>query len=256
MVMDIFQKIEKESTRNMARLVVSDLRSAYDCGMRFGHAFHNPATPVLTERKKREGDNFPAAETTHELLPLLQAINTVESKYQARHGLQLQAMLMCRPGELIKARWADVDFQKREWLSPLSKHGAKRQRKLIVPLPRQAIDVLRRMHDRTGKSEFVFLHRDKRQHLPHGNFMYHFRKSGIDWDTSSLHGFRATGRTILAQQPFGYRIDWLEHQLGHVVRDVNGTAYNRATFLEERRGMMQVWADEIDRIYGGSFTAL
>ena len=67
----------------------------------------------------------------------------------------------------------------------------------------------------------------------------------------TAHGFRATARTILVER-LDYSAEWVEMQLGHAVRDANGRAYNRTTFLEQRRGMLQVWADYLDDLRAGS----
>jgi len=73
------------------------------------------------------------------------------------------------------------------------------------------------------------------------------RRMGISKDETTIHGFRALARTILDEE-LGFRPDFIEHQLAHAVRDPNGRAYNRTAHLEERRKMMQVWADYLDKI--------
>ena len=71
------------------------------------------------------------------------------------------------------------------------------------------------------------------------------RSLGIDADEMTGHGFRATARTIL-DELLGFRVDWIEHQLAHAVKDATGRAYNRTAHLPERRQMMQAWADYLD----------
>ena len=73
------------------------------------------------------------------------------------------------------------------------------------------------------------------------------RTMGYDKETMTAHGFRAMARTIL-DEVLGYRVDWIEHQLAHAVRDANGRAYNRTAHLEGRREMMQGWADYLDQL--------
>ena len=73
------------------------------------------------------------------------------------------------------------------------------------------------------------------------------RTMGYDNDTMTPHGFRAMARTLL-DEVLGYRVDWIEHQLAHAVRDANGRAYNRTAHLEGRAEMMQGWADYLDKL--------
>ncbi|MDS3861238.1 hypothetical protein RIF25_10510 [Thermosynechococcaceae cyanobacterium BACA0444] len=73
------------------------------------------------------------------------------------------------------------------------------------------------------------------------------RAMGIDGSEQTAHGFRATARTLL-DEVLGIRPDYIEHQLGHTVKDPLGRAYNRTTHLKERREMMQVWADYLDTL--------
>ena len=77
------------------------------------------------------------------------------------------------------------------------------------------------------------------------------RTLGIGKDVMTGHGFRAMARTIL-DEVLGFRPDYIEHQLAHAVRDPNGRAYNRTAHLKERKKMMQVWADYLDKLKAGA----
>jgi integrase len=147
-----------------------------------------------------------------------------------------------RPGELRRARWADIDLDAAEWRYTASKTGTPH----IVPLSSQAVDILRDLQSLTGRGVYVFPGvRGRDRAMSENTVNAAMRRMGFDGDTMTGHGFRAMARTIL-DEVLGFRPDFIEHQLAHAVRDPNGRAYNRTAHLPERRKMMQAWADYLD----------
>ena len=123
----------------------------------------------------------------------------------------------------------------------------------VVPLARQAVAILREVHPMTGHHRFVFPNaRFPYRELPmsRGTLWSAFRALDIPKERMTMHGFRAMARTIL-DEVLGFRPNFIEHQLAHAVRDLNGRAYNRTAFLPERRVMMQAWADYLDGLRAG-----
>ena len=121
----------------------------------------------------------------------------------------------------------------------------------IVPLSRQAVEILRELHPLTGRGRFVFPGaRTNDRPMSDNAILGAMRRLGIGKDEMSGHGFRAMARTIL-DEVLGFRPDFIEHQLAHAVRDPNGRAYNRTAHLPERRKMMQEWADYLDKLKTG-----
>jgi integrase len=158
--------------------------------------------------------------------------------------LKLAPMLFVRPGELRKARWADLDLDAAEWRFTASKTGTPH----IVPLPSQAIEILGDLHPITKRSEFVFPGvRSAKRPMSENTINAALRYLGFNGDTITGHGFRAMARTIL-DEVLGFRPDFIEHQLAHAVRDPLGRAYNRTAHLAERKKMMQAWADYLDQL--------
>ncbi len=160
--------------------------------------------------------------------------------------------MFVRPGELRTAKWQDIDLDEAEWTLELSKRDPSKSRRedvddyLIVPLSRQAIEILRAVQAISGDDLYVFRGaRDRNRPMSENAILTAMRRMGIPKDQMCGHGFRATARTILRQE-LKIREDLIEHQLGHQVIDPNGRAYNRATFLAERRLMLQVWANYLD----------
>jgi integrase len=161
-------------------------------------------------------------------------------------ALRLAPMLLVRPGELRHARWAEIDLDAGEWRFILSKTKAPH----LVPLALQAVALLRELEPLTGmgRSEYVFHSaRSIKRPMSDNAVLAAMRRQGIPSDVMTGHGFRATARTIL-DEVLGVRVDLIEHQLGHAVRDTLGRAYNRTQFISERRAMMQRWADYLDEL--------
>ena len=169
-------------------------------------------------------------------------------------AFRLAPLVFVRPGELRKAKWQDIDLDEAKWLLELSKVDDSKGRRedvdkyLIVPLSRQAVEILRAVHALTGDEFFIFPGaRDRNRPMSENEILTAMRRMGISKDEMCGHGFRATARTVLAQE-LHIRPDLIECELGHQVTDPNVRAYNRTTFLPERRLMMQVWADYLDKL--------
>ena len=181
---------------------------------------------------------------------LLRAIYTYSGHPYACAALKLSPLLFVRPGELRAAEWAEFDLDAAEWRIP----GTKMKMGLdhIVPLSRQALDVLRSLHPLTGHDKYVFPSiRTNERCMSENTVNAALRSMGYSKDMMTAHGFRATARTIL-DEVLGVRVDLIEHQLAHAVRDPNGRAYNRTAHLPARREMMQRWADYLDKLRAGA----
>ena len=141
---------------------------------------------------------------------------------------------------------ADIDFRKAEWRFTTSKTDTQH----IVPLARQARAILEELEPVTGDGVYIFPSaRSTRgdRAMSDNAILAAMRGMGIGKDEMSGHGFRAMARTLL-DEVLGFRPEIIEHQLAHQVRDPNGRAYNRTAHLNDRRKMMQEWADYLDRL--------
>ena len=144
--------------------------------------------------------------------------------------------------------WAELDWGKERWCIPGRKMKSKRDH--IVPLSRQALVVLKDIHALTGRGVYVFpSQRGPSRPLSDNGVRTALRTMGFDNETMDAHGFRATARTIL-DEVLNFRVDYIEHQLSHAVKDPTGRAYNRTKYLPERAEMMQAWADYLDNLGG------
>ncbi len=179
---------------------------------------------------------------------LLRTIDSYEGSLIVKCAMRLAPLVFVRPGELRKAEWNDINFENAEWRFKVTKTDTDH----IVPLSRQSIDILEEIKPLTGNGQYVFPSaRSSKRPMSDNAVLAAFRRMGIEKHEMSGHGFRAMARTIL-DEVLNIRPDFIEHQLAHAVRDPNGRAYNRTSHLEERKKMMQEWADYLDKIKVGA----
>ncbi len=175
---------------------------------------------------------------------LMRKIDLYET-YLTRCALKLSALFFVRPGELRQAEWSEIDLDAAQWQIPAEK--MKMRQAHIVPLAAQALVILRHLKQFSGGGKYVFPATSKKEKpMSENTIRLALRRIGYDRDEMSAHGFRAMARTLL-DEVLHERVDLIEHQLAHDVRDTNGRAYNRTTHLPERRAMMQRWADWLNK---------
>ncbi len=185
-----------------------------------------------------------------EVAPLLRSLDGYQGGFVVKCALRRAPLLFVRPGELRHAEWAEINLDEAVWNIPA--HKMKMKQAHIVPLCNQAIGILKELHEYTGAGRYVFPSvRTHARPMSENTVNAALRHAGYDKDTMTGHGFRAMARTIL-DEVLHVRPDYIEHQLAHAVRDPNGRAYNRTAHLEERRKMMQQWADYLDGLKAGA----
>lgn len=236
--------------------VESAHRALQVCGqvMRYaiatGRAERNPIADLRGALASPRVQHHAAITDPRELGGLLRAIEGYLGDPTTRAALKLSALLFVRPGELRHAEWSEFDLDAGEWNIPAGR--MKMRQPHLVPLCGQAVAILRELHLLTGRGQYVFPGgRSPRRPMSNNAINAALRRMGYGTDTMTAHGFRATARTIL-DEVLGYRVDYIEHQLAHAVRDPNGRAYNRTAHLPERRNMMQAWADYLDSLRLGA----
>ena len=165
-------------------------------------------------------------------------------------ALKLTPLVFVRPGELRTMEWAELDLDAAEWRIPGSKMKMKVEH--VVPLCTQAVELLRSVQPITGHGRYVFPSlRTGERPMSENTINGAVRAMGYSKEVHTAHGFRATARTIL-DEVLGERVDLIEHQLAHAVKDANGRAYNRTSHLPARRVMMQNWANYLDKLRIGA----
>jgi integrase len=194
--------------------------------------------------------HFAAPTDPKDVIPLLRAIDGFQGSFVVKCALQLAPLVFVRPGELRQAEWSEIDLEAAEWNIP--GHRMKMKDPHLVPLAKQAVDILRELKPLTGQGRYVFpSHRSPLRCMSENAVNAALRRMGFEKSEITGHGFRAMARTIL-DEVLQVRPDFIEHQLAHAVKDPNGRAYNRTAHLAERRKMMQLWADYLDGLKTGA----
>ncbi len=178
---------------------------------------------------------------------LLNAIDGYEGHYIVKHALKLAPLTFVRPGELRHAEWDEFNFETNEWRIPPEKMKAGALH--VIPLSKQALQVLEDIRPLTGRGKYVFpCLRSSQRPMSNNAINAALRRMGYSKEEITGHGFRSMASTLLNEQ--GYNRDHIERQLAHTERNNVRAAYNHAEYLPERTTMMQDWADYLDNMKG------
>ena len=218
------------ATGSAERDVTQDLKGAL--------AKHAPAHYAAITDPKQAGD-------------LMRSIFNYTGHPYVIAALKLSPLLFVRPGELRGMEWAELDLDAAQWVIPASKMKMKVDH--LVPLCTQAVAILTEQKKLTGTRRYVFpsIGRSEDRPMSENTINSALHAMGYGTDKHTAHGFRAMARTIM-DEVLEERVDLIEHQLAHAVKDPNGRAYNRTAHLPARRAMMQRWADYLDKLRIGA----
>jgi integrase len=242
------RRIEERGALETAHRALQNCGQILRYAVATGRAQRNCTADLRGALPPVQSENFPAVTDPQRAGELLQAIDTFQGTFVVRCALKIAPMVFVRPGELRKAKWADIDFESAEWRYTVSKTKTEH----IVPLAEQVLAILRELKPLTGASEYVFPSgRSFTRPMSDNAILAALRRMGIPKEEMTGHGFRAMARTIL-DEVLGFAPHLIEHQLAHSVKDPNGRAYNRTAHLPQRRKMMQSWADYLDQLRLGS----
>jgi len=249
-ILECLRRVEDRGTIETAH------RSLQICGQVFRYAVatgrvDRDITPDLRGAlPPAKGEHFASITEPKQVAELLRAIESYQGSLSAVCALKLAPLVFVRPGELRAAEWEHIDLDAKEWRYYVSKTDVQH----IVPLSSQAIKILEELHPLTGHGRFLF----PSERTPRGDRCMSentlnaaLKRLGYGKDVMTAHGFRAMARTIL-DEVLSVRVDFIEHQLAHAVKDPNGRAYNRTAHLHERHKMMQAWADYLDGLKNGA----
>lgn len=245
-LLDTLRRIEARGALETAKRVKQVAGQVFRFAVATGRAEHDPSLNLKGALAIGPKKHLAAITDPKDVGPFLLTIDSYQGTPTVRAALQLGALTFVRPGELRHARWEEFHFDIGEWRIP--EERMKNRQPHIVPLSRQALAVLAELHPLTGGYGYLFPSpRTWKRPMSDNAVLAAMRRMGIGKEEMCGHGFRAMARTIL-DEVLNYRVDWIEHQLAHAVRDANGRAYNRTAHLEGRREMMQGWADYLDSL--------
>lgn len=242
MILAILRRIEARGTLETAHKLKSHISQIMRYGIACGLVYSNPARDLTWALTPKNPKPRAAITDPRRIGRLMRDIEAFRPEMR-RCALKLAALTFVRPGELCRAEWGEMEMDERVWRIPASKMKMKRAH--IVPLSRQAQDVLRELHTLTGAGRWLFPSRwDKTR--PSGGIILNtaLRRMGYGGDVMTAHGFRAMAATLLSEQ--GWSSEVIERQLAHADRNKVRAAYQRSELLPERRKMMQAWADWLD----------
>jgi integrase len=243
----ILKPIQVDAKHETASRVLRVAKQVFDFGIATGHCSTNPAPAIRALLTQPDVTHMAAVTEPQEIGWLLRKLHAYDpSSPVMSAALKLAPLVFVRPGELRTARWEDFSLDGPEpvWSFTLSKKGPA----LYVPLARQSVEILEELKQHNGDQPWVFPGpRRKDKPMSENNLINAMRSVDIPAETMCIHGFRAMARTALDEQ-LHQRVELVEHQLGHAVRDPLGRAYNRTKFLKERQVMMQTWADYLDEL--------
>lgn len=251
MVLAPCRKLESEGKLETASRLRSKCGQVFRYAVATGRADRDPTTDLRGALKTPVVTHRAAITDPKQVGELLRDIDGYSGTFVVKCALKLAPLLFIRPGELRAAQWADIDLEAAQWRYTPPKTRNQTQLEIIVPLPTQAVAILRELLPLTGNSPFVFKSTGQSGHLSEAAILNALRRMGYAKDEMSGHGFRAMARTIL-DEVLGYRIEIIEQQLAHKVKDMHGRAYNRTKHLPERIRMMQQWADYLDGLKAGA----
>ena len=241
--------IEARGARDIAKRALETVGQVFRYAIAHGYARRNPATEIRPRDilKTSHKTNY-ARIDAKELPTLLRAIEVYQGTHITRLAIKLMALTFVRTGELIGAKWSELNIPDCRWDIPPER--MKMRSAHVVPLSRQALEVIETLHIISGKSEFLFPgDRDPKKQMSNMTILGALERMGFKGRMTG-HGFRGLASTILHEQ--GYTHDHIELQLAHAPRNAVSAAYNHALYLEPRTKMMQDWADYLDRTLRGA----
>ena len=247
-LLGVVQRIEQRGALETAHRALRNCGQVFRYAVATGRADRDPCVDLRGALPPVKGTHFAAVTEPDDVAKVLRILDGYEGTLVVRSALRLAPLVFVRPGELRRAEWAAISLEAAEWRFTVTKTNTQH----IVPLARQAVDILRELYPQTGQGQYVFPGaRSTVRPMSDNAILAAMRRMDITKEEMSGHGFRAMARTIL-DEVLGFRPDLIEHQLSHSVRDPNGRAYNRTAHLPERRKMMQAWADYLDGLKAGA----
>ena len=252
----VVRKVEERGVMDVPRRVLQTAGGVWRYAVASGLAEHDVPRDLTSALRPHTKRNLPAITEPAELAELLRASAAYRGGPVVRAALRLAAILFQRPGNLRRMRWADLDLDRAQWSIPSADLKRRQFEKLngrphVVPLPRQALAIIRDLQPLTGRGVYVFP--GLRNHAaPMSEAAVNAALHAMGYHGRHCwHGYRATGRTLL-RQVLKYPADVIEAQLAHKGQITHGGAYDRATFTDERAAMLQTWADYLDKLAAGA----
>ena len=242
MILTILRRVESEGTFSKARKIKSHISQAMRYGIACGHVISDPTRDLGAALTKYRHIPRAAITDPREIGYLMKKIEEYKYK-QTRICLKFAVLTFMRAGEITSAAWEEIEWGRHLWRIPAEKMKMKRAH--LVPLATQTVDLLHALQNLTGHTRWLFPGRKRKDnHIKPGVLTYALRAMGYPKEKVCAHGFRAMAATTLSDM--GWASDVIERQLAHIDQNRVRAAYQRSELMEDRRRMMQAWADFLD----------
>ena len=240
-ILDVLNTSAKKNGLTVAAEAKRTMSGVFELAVSTLRAESDPVYPV---RKA-----LPANKTQHkrpldsaEIGQLLRDVEGHGGRHETITAFRLMWLTLCRPTEAVEARWDEFDLDAAVWRIPAER--MKKRKEHAMPLPTQAVEMLRVLHGLSGRHVHLFPHRDDRT-KPMVSASFRQMLNVLGWSKKySPHATRTTGSTRLNE--LGFSSDWIERQLAHTEPNAVRRTYNHAEYLGDRAKMMQQWADMLD----------
>ncbi|WP_027178755.1 tyrosine-type recombinase/integrase [Maridesulfovibrio bastinii] len=244
-ILEALRRVESRGAIETAHRIRGIVSRVFRYAIATGRAERDPAADLTGAIPPARSEHFPTITSPKEIGELLRAIEGYSGHFVTKCALQLAPLVFVRPGNLRQAEWCDIDLANKEWRIPASK--MKRNNDLIVPLARQAVQLLKDIYPYTGTGRYVFPGvRTSAKPMSENTINAALRSLGYRKEDFTGHSFRSMASTRLNEM--GWNPDAIELQLAHVEQNEVRAAYNHAKYLDIRVKMMQAWADHLDEL--------
>jgi len=245
----LVKQIEKRGAGDLAKRALQSIGQVFRFAIAHSYTERNPAADIRPRDVLRPTKKVNLARVDAKELPaLLRAVEVYRGSHVTRLAMKLLALTFVRTTELIGAKWEEFDFEATRWTLPALRMKMKTPH--IVPLSRQAIEVLELLKTITGDGKLLFPgEQNPKQPMSNNTILKALERMGYKHRMTG-HGFRGLASTILHEH--GYNHDHIELQLAHTPRNAVSAAYNHAQYLKQRASMMQEWADFLETTQHGT----
>lgn len=244
-LLSIVRRIENRGQIETAHRALQICGQVMRYAIATGRADRDPSGDLRGAVMPKRKVHYPTITDPKKIGALMRAIDALSGSPMIRAALKFQAYTFVRPGELRKAEWSEIDTREALWKIPAEK--MKMRRPHLVPLSRQALEVLEELRHITGQSRYLFPSpRDLNRPMSDATVNAAIRRMGYSQQEFTGHSFRSMASTILHEHKWQPAV--IERQLAHAERNTVSAAYNHAEYLDERAEMMQWWADWLKKV--------
>lgn len=248
-VLDCLKKVQKRGAIEPAHRMRQSCGQIFRYAIANGYAVYNPASELSEALNPMVRKHYPAI-SANELPELLSAIERNDAclRLETRLAVKLLMLTFVRTKELIEAKWTEFDLDNAEWVVPAER--MKMRKEHIVPLSNQSLEILHQLREINGRWEWILPgQHSPRKHMSNNTIRLGLHRLGFK-DRMTGHGFRALAMSTIKEK-LNYRHEVIDRQLAHAAKSMVTRAYDRAQFLDERKVMMQDWADYLDHAAKG-----